>query len=237
MIRTGAPPVIKGEEMIFDGEKSSTILGWRWSHFILSFLDPSWCRIYLINSMVENFQEYSQAKTPNQKKPRLSSPKLKAWLPSALWITNRLMRWSIDHYNTMKQKMAYMAFISCNSRQNGREKHQSWLFWHQVVKMLITFHQWQVFPTLEVGKRPSCRVRGKFPRNQGKQDQLPQRWVLSTPSFSEFFVAIEIMTINNCIVGERIAPIRPIRIILRILMLINMKKYYYHYQYHCHYFD
>ena len=44
------------------------------------------------------------AKTPNQKKHRLSSPKLKTWLPSALWITNRLMRWSIDHYNTQSLK-------------------------------------------------------------------------------------------------------------------------------------
>ena len=58
------------------------------------------------------------AKTPNQKKHRLSSPKLKTWLPSALWITNRLMRWSIDHYSTQSLEI-FLIRKTENETNNG----------------------------------------------------------------------------------------------------------------------
>lgn len=117
-----------GEEMDL-GEKSSTILGWRWSHFILSFFGSQVVREL-------SYQQYGWefpgiftraslstclwivAKIPNQKKHRLSSPKLKTWLPSALWITNRLMRWSIDHYSTQSLEI-FLIRKTENETNNG----------------------------------------------------------------------------------------------------------------------
>ena len=59
------------------------------------------------------------AKTPNRKKHRLSSPKLKTWLPSALCITNRLMRWNIDHYTTQSLEKNILIRKTENETKNG----------------------------------------------------------------------------------------------------------------------